>query len=32
MYKELQVMDERAKRSEVMQEKLYNWSIKMLIK
>lgn len=25
-------MDDKAKRSEVMQEKLYNWSIKMLVR
>ena len=25
-------MDDRAKRSEVMQEKLYNWAVKILVK
>ena len=30
MYKELSMMDDKAKRSEVMAEKLFNWSIKIL--
>jgi hypothetical protein len=30
MYKELYAMDDKAKKAEVMSEKLYVWSIKML--
>jgi len=30
MYKELLITDDKAKKAEVMAEKLYNWSIKIL--
>lgn len=32
MYKELYMMDDKAKKSEVLREKLYNWSIKILVR